>query len=630
MKRLIFYLLILPITQFSIAQVVTTGNYHKHDSIKAYVDFLEKPHKSAKDYIIGLFDEYDFVVFVERQHAEMLQYELLMDIFKDKRFQEQVGHIFHEIGGGMWDKEYNDYLHTPNLTREQSYQRALEIQRKMSWYPVWARPNYNMMLTELYEINRDLPRDKKLSLHPTDIGVDWDKVTNEEFIMQNVMMQQFVRDSVMTDNIMKVINSNQGKRKKYFAILNSVHGTFQKTKIYGQPYVPVLWYLEKRYSGKIANVLINMQNFRGQNSTISEPMEDGRIDAAFEYLSLDNVGFNFNGSPFADLKDRIFEEYDNLTLGEKYTGFVFYGSIPNQVHQEGLEGLIDRKFAQEILRRSFLFPSFNLKYPQPEDAFSYYNSIYNYKKRTLDNDLASSWADVMKWLLKPEPKITNSIFQTHEDSLSLSSFVEFIDTELYNKARKAGFLMIPDYSLRMKTTPAMNYYDGNYNIHYPYWHQLDTVTKNALLTISDDENNAKRNFGIFFNTYFIPHAFANYLMHVQGEQAKSATFEGEQFASEMNLLFWRDYQGFERHIKMMYEMAEKLIPKLKNPVPSGENEADWYNKNYHRLTQSADPSAYWYFQFSQFMKAYENENLKSLKLRDFLVKYKNETEKLNK
>ena len=101
MKRLMLYFLILFITQFSIAQVVTTGNYHKHDSIKAYVDFLEKPHKSAKDYIIGLFDKYDFVVFVERQHPEMLQYELLMDIFKDKRFQEQVGHIFHEIGGGM-------------------------------------------------------------------------------------------------------------------------------------------------------------------------------------------------------------------------------------------------------------------------------------------------------------------------------------------------------------------------------------------------------------------------------------------------------------------------------------------------------------------------------------------------
>lgn len=630
MKRLIFYLLILPITQFSIAQVVTTGNYHKHDSIKAYVDFLEKPHKSAKDYIIGLFDEYDFVVFVERQHAEMLQYELLMDIFKDKRFQEQVGHIFHEIGGGMWDKEYNDYLHTPNLTREQSYQRALEIQRKMSWYPVWARPNYNMMLTELYEINRDLPRDKKLSLHPTDIGVDWDKVTNEEFIMQNVMMQQFVRDSVMTDNIMKVINSNQGKRKKYFAILNSVHGTFQKTKIYGQPYVPVLWYLEKRYSGKIANVLINCQNPRGQNLTKSEPMENGRIDAAFEYLSLDNVGFDFEGSPFADLKDRILEGYDDLTFGEKYTGFVFYGSIPNQVHQEGLEGLIDRKFAQEILRRSLLFPNYYLKFPQPEDAFSYYNSIYNYKKRTLSDDLASSWADVMKWLTSPKAKKRNWFFETHEDSISLVTLVDALSTDFYNKARKAGFSMKPEYRISMKTTPLLIYYDGNYNIHYPYWYDLDDSTKKALLSITENEAEAKKIFGMFFNTFYIPHEMAHYLSHISGDSAKLGSHEGEYFANQLAMVYWRNSGYFNAELKQCYDMAKKIPPNVKSPVPPGENEAEWFTKNYNQIVKSADPYAYSYFQFSQFIKIYEDENLKKQNLHDFLMKYKNETEKLNK
>ena len=74
-------------------QVVTGGNYHKHDSIAAYVDCLEKPLPSAKAYFISLFDRFDFVVFAEREHSEMLQYELLMDVFFDKCFQEEVAKL---------------------------------------------------------------------------------------------------------------------------------------------------------------------------------------------------------------------------------------------------------------------------------------------------------------------------------------------------------------------------------------------------------------------------------------------------------------------------------------------------------------------------------------------------------
>lgn len=94
-------ILSLLFVQSVFAQIEVLGNYQKHDSIKAYVEFLEKPHLSAKDYIISLFDTYDFVIFVERLHPEETQYDLLMDVFADKRFQDQVGHVFHEIGGAI-------------------------------------------------------------------------------------------------------------------------------------------------------------------------------------------------------------------------------------------------------------------------------------------------------------------------------------------------------------------------------------------------------------------------------------------------------------------------------------------------------------------------------------------------
>lgn len=627
MRKIQLLILLIFISQITFSQVVTTGNYQKHDSIKAYVEFLEKPHLSAKDYIIGLFDNYDFVVFVEREHPEMKQYELLMDIFADKRFQDQVGHIFHEIGGGMWDKEYNNYLHAPDLTQEQSVQRALEIQRKMSWYPVWPRGNYHDMLTGLYEINRKLPKDKKLSLHPTDISIDWDKMTTEAQVMEQIMMMQLGRDSVMSENIMKVINTEKGKRKKYFAILNSVHGTFQKTALFGQPYTPVLWYLEKSYPGKIANVLINMQNFRGYDLTKNEPFDNGKIDAAFEYLGLDNVGFDFAGSPFAKVKDQIANAGDTLTFGEKYTGFVFYGSIPNLTYQEGVKSLIDKGFAKELLRRNMIFVDY-ATHPEPEDAFEYYNQLYNYNKRTHNESLGSVWSEVTKWLLKPEPKTRNFFFEMHEDSLSLKSIVEPLTNIFRTRVRKAGFSLKPDFKSSMKTTPLLIYYDVNYNIHYPYWYDLDNNSKQFLLSITNNEAEAKKLFGLFFNTFYLPHEMAHYLSHISGDKAKLGSYEGEYFANQLAMLFWRDQGYFETQLRECYDMAKKVLPKLKNPVPAGENETEWFSKNYNKIVASHDPYTYGYFQFSQVIQIYEDEALKKQTLAGFLDEYKKEVDNL--
>ena len=45
-----------------------------------YLDFLELQEKSAKEYVLDLFKEYDIVVLCERDHKEFTQYELFLDI----------------------------------------------------------------------------------------------------------------------------------------------------------------------------------------------------------------------------------------------------------------------------------------------------------------------------------------------------------------------------------------------------------------------------------------------------------------------------------------------------------------------------------------------------------------------
>lgn len=234
--------------------------YAQHDSIKTYVQFLEKPHYSAKDYIISLYDKYDIVIFCERLHTEFTQYELLVDLFADSRFQNQVGHIYMEMGGSNWDKPMNEYLHAEKLSREESIKRALYIQQNAMWYPLWARYNYHYLLTNLYDINSKLTKNQKLSLHPTDIAVDWSRILTAEDVQKNItgMDVQNRRDSTMAANFTRIANEvkqKKEKRQKHFIILNSAHSLAVNYKVMGIVFEPAGKLIAQNFPDKTAAVL---------------------------------------------------------------------------------------------------------------------------------------------------------------------------------------------------------------------------------------------------------------------------------------------------------------------------------------------------------------------------------------
>jgi hypothetical protein len=185
------------------------------DSIKPYVTFLEQSHLSAKNYILSLFDRYDIVIFSERSHDEFTQYELISELIKSREFSEKVGNMFMEIGGSNFDTEINQYLHNPNLTEEQSGNTALSIQRNMMWYPLWQRYNYHYLLTELYKVNNGLSDNKKISLHPSDLAIEWPEILTSEDVKNHIISDsvQDSRDSVMAHNIIAKIDQINQKKK---------------------------------------------------------------------------------------------------------------------------------------------------------------------------------------------------------------------------------------------------------------------------------------------------------------------------------------------------------------------------------------------------------------------------------
>lgn len=372
------------------------AQYATPDSIVTYVDFIKNQQLSAKEYLLGLFNRYDIVVFGERTHDEFTQYELLKDLFSDERFYSKVGDIFMEIGGSNFDGEINQYLLSPNLTIEQSRQKALEIQRNAAWYPLWERYNYHYLLTSLYEINRNLPVHKKLKLHPTDIAADWKEIKNEEDVNREILNLQDSRDSVMAKNIISYINKNSEKenvRKKYFLILNMPHASRGTLDFGDVKTKSAASYIFDEFPNSTANILINIPDMRqmisSNNLPAAVPIIDGKLDAAFEYVGIDDLGFDIKSSPLDGLPfDNFMMDNPSLTNEQVFTGYVFYKSYPGQEHINGVPGIINDEYLPELKRRYSIWP-----YHASEQQIRAYNAAITKKPA----DLISYWQKVIYW-----------------------------------------------------------------------------------------------------------------------------------------------------------------------------------------------------------------------------------------
>src|SRR5690554_871054 len=82
---------------FLTLSILTTSYLYGQNKINEYVDFL-KEQKDPKEYIFQLWEKADIIVLGERDHRDTTQYNLILDILSDKRFIDNVGNLYLEVG----------------------------------------------------------------------------------------------------------------------------------------------------------------------------------------------------------------------------------------------------------------------------------------------------------------------------------------------------------------------------------------------------------------------------------------------------------------------------------------------------------------------------------------------------
>lgn len=319
--------------------------------IRTYIDFIQNHNISAKDYVLSLFKQYDIVILSERAHYEYTQCELYLDIISDKRFINNVGNIFVEVGVSSEQKNVEKFLQSENLTENEIEQKALKIYRNIPFFPEWDKTYYYDFLIQLYKLNQNLSSDKKINLYYSDVPFNWEKIkTKDEY---NSFMDTInTRDSIIAKQIIDKYNKiiKTQKRKKALIIVNYRHGfTNIRYSEKGKKADNVGRYLKEKFGKKVANVLIN--DLYIDNNGNFHPYQNGKWDASFELLNKSNIGFDFKNSPFGKDNFDMYPVKNDLTYEKVFTGFIYSSPIDSFVFKKGVKNYMTKEFEKEYIRR---------------------------------------------------------------------------------------------------------------------------------------------------------------------------------------------------------------------------------------------------------------------------------------
>lgn len=316
----------------AISQALFNGEPRPHKRVvKNYVDYINANRQDINDYIMGLYKEYDHVILCERMHPEMTQYDMIYNLATDVRFVDSVGVVFTEIGNVDARDSYRELVNRTfeNDTLLEKDLASFLIKENQSVWLFWANTNWFNFLKRMYYFNHD--KENKVEIMFSDRN--WLDRT-----------QLNVRDSIMSDNIISTIETDS--IKKSLIIMNYRHAL--KTK--GN----VGYYLNRKYPGKVANVMINTPYAAG----VIMQVQNGRWDVASEQVRPVEYAFDFNGSPFGEdnFDFALFSSKTGVKYKDMFTGIIFYKTKNEQFSSDGFNFIFEPDNISAIDKRSKILP----------------------------------------------------------------------------------------------------------------------------------------------------------------------------------------------------------------------------------------------------------------------------------
>lgn len=341
-------------------------------SVSQYVDFLKKNRQNINDYVMGLFEKYDYVILCERIHQDITQYDMIYDLVTDSRFVDKVGVVFTEIGCAESREAYRTFVETP-FPNDTLLEKGLAsfLMENQTTHLLWPNTNWFTFLKRMYYFNHG--KEKKVEIMFAD----------RNWIDRTELAQ---RDSVMADNIIKTIESDS--LKKSLIIMNYRHAFFTQGNC-GE-------YVQRRFPGKVANVMINSAkvdflSLMNKKEIARPDLCNGKWDVAFEQMPTDAFAFDLKDSPFG--KDNFdyfvlpWAKENGMQYQDMFNGFIYYKALIDHRTSRGFPHLFDPENIAKLKEREKLLPGYSLtvweflkdgpQVTEGKDIYFEYNKLIN-------------------------------------------------------------------------------------------------------------------------------------------------------------------------------------------------------------------------------------------------------------
>ncbi len=352
---LILLFIVLTIT-FSFAQKELTP----------YIEFLQK-QQSPKEYLFKLWEDSDIIILGERDHRDTTQYNLILDILSDKRFIENIGHLYLEVGVINATTDANTLIKKGFKSQTEFNQHFISLQMKEVWHPQpWLNYNRFQLLNGLANINQNLSKEEQISIGFIDMEFSWDNMTVEKYknFVTTEMNKEFsTREKIMADNFLALYSTQPYRKgsKKALIITSREYAGKQTFSYKNKETKRQAGYIKDVLGEKVKTVALNWyrwvplswQTHILPNKT-NGPSADGKWDAAFEITGCIPAGYNLANSPFGN------DEYDyayasNMKWEDVFDGFIFYEPFYNHTAKIGFPFKLNTDQAEEIVRRTIIY-----------------------------------------------------------------------------------------------------------------------------------------------------------------------------------------------------------------------------------------------------------------------------------
>ena len=214
---------------------------------------------------------------------------------------------------------------------------------------------------------------------------------------------------------------------------------------------------------------------------------------------------------------------------------------------------------------------------------------------------------VMFILLSVSTNAQNKYFQLFTDGTLFKKANDSLIRDIENKLKKIN----PAFSFNGMTTEVSDtFLNGQYlpktNIIYQITIQTARPVMGGFLTdLAGSEAGADSLAGLIFYGFFLPHEIGHGLEY-NSDNVPNNKFQSEYEANVFATLYWRSV-GKEKELQQCYEMAKKIVSKLKDPIPENVDAKQYITEHYDELMQ--DPYKYGYIQFSQIVSILEDKSL---------------------